>query len=106
MKKSDKLIVLDLDETLFHCTTQNIFDNPDYIITFSDAPEIFYYTKLRPHLNNFLKYIKDNFRYGIYTAADREYALEHIKRLDLNPEFLLSYTNCTPKKALSIAEVY
>lgn len=95
--KSDKLIVLDLDETLFHCTLLDFFDTYDYIFVLPDDPKQSFFTRLRPHLSEFLDYIKENFRYGVYTAAGEDYALEHISRLGINPEFLLSYENCTPK---------
>lgn len=95
MNKSDKLIVLDLDETLFHCDVHDFSDVYDYVFMLSDNPRQSFYTIQRPHLKEFLDYIKNNFRYGVYTAASKDYALEHISRMDLEPEFILSYMNCT-----------
>jgi TFIIF-interacting CTD phosphatase-like protein len=89
-----KLIVLDIDETLLYCDYSNYITNPDYVFT---SDYIDYATIKRPHVDEFLTYIKENFRYGIYTAATRDYAENHIRNLKLNPAFLLSRENCTRK---------
>ena len=98
----DKLIVLDIDETLFYCDYSEYIDNPDYTFMLTSGSgrssiKRNYSTIKRPFLNQFLEYVTNNFKYGIYTAASEDYAKAHIKKLNLDPLFLLSYKNCTPK---------
>ena len=96
--KSDKLIVLDLDETLFSCEYIEQEMESDYVLSFDDSPNSLYHTVLRPHVNKFISYIKENFEYGVFTAASEDYALEHMKRLHIdNPIFFLSQERCTHK---------
>lgn len=94
---NNKLIVLDIDETLFNCEYE--LDNFDYVF---EVNNIMYYTKKRPFLDEFLDYIKKNFKYGIYTAAGEQYAKIHMKTLNLDPLFLLSSKNCTKKRKFSM----
>jgi TFIIF-interacting CTD phosphatase-like protein len=98
MKKSDKLIVLDIDETLFYCDYTRYVDEPNYTFVLKNGKRSESYSTIkRPHVDKFLNYIKTDFEYGIYTAASRDYAEEHMKHLNLNPKFILANENCTPK---------
>lgn len=85
------LIILDLDESLFHCDILS-FDNYEYKFTLDNDNT--YYAMKRPYVDEFITYIKENYEYGVYTAASEDYALEHCKVLDLNPKFLLHQNNC------------
>jgi len=96
---NNKLIVLDIDETLFHCEYE--LEDFDYVF---EEDNIMYYTKKRPYLEEFLNYIKGNFKYGIYTTAGEDYTKIHMKKLNLDPLFLLSYKNCTQKRKFSMGE--
>lgn len=96
--KNDKLIVLDLDETLFHC---DIIDMDGFDYTFVLDGKYSYWTIKRPHLDTFINYIKDNFNYGVYTASTKDYAEKHCEILGLDPLFLLHRDNCTPKFDMS-----
>lgn len=95
----DKLIVLDLDETLFHCDIlEPLNGDYDYKHIDKDGRNIrTYYTTLRPHVSEFIDYLNNNFKYGIYTAATEDYAQIHINKLGLNPLFLKHRENCTLK---------
>ena len=93
MSKSDKLIVLDLDETLFHCDIF-LLDNHNYSFIID---KVLYSVIKRPYVDEFLSYIKDNFEYGVYTAASKDYAEKHLEALELDPKFLLHNDNCTIK---------
>ena len=67
-------LVLDLDETLVHCTVEAV-DDAD--LTF---PVEFHgmtyqvYVRLRPHLNEFLEAIADKFEVIVFTASQQVYA--------------------------------
>lgn len=67
-------LVLDLDETLVHCTVEPV-DDAD--LTF---PVEFHgmtyqvYVRLRPHLNEFLEAICDKFEVIVFTASQQVYA--------------------------------
>ena len=67
-------LVLDLDETLVHCTVEPVEDAD---LTF---PVEFHgmtyqvYVRLRPHLNEFLEAITDKFEVIVFTASQQVYA--------------------------------
>lgn len=71
---SDKLLILDLDETLIHATKGKL-----------DIPEDFrfdqYYVHKRPYLNNFLINISNHFRIGIWSSATDIYVSEIVKQI-------------------------
>lgn len=75
-------LVLDLDETLVHCTVEPI---PDADVTF---PVEFHGTtyqvhvRLRPHLKSFLKKIQGNFEVIVFTASQKVYANELLNLID------------------------
>ena len=103
MMKNDKLIVLDLDETLFHCDIiEPISASLDYVFTIKEGNILVdYFTTLRPHVLEFIEYLNNNFTYGVYTAATEDYAKNHINILGLNPIFLKHRDNCTPKRKMN-----
>ena len=75
-------LVLDLDETLVHCTVEPI---PDADLTF---PVEFHGTtyqvhvRLRPFLKNFLKKIQGNYEVIVFTASQKVYANELLNLID------------------------
>jgi len=67
-------LVLDLDETLVHCTVEQV-DDAD--LTFPvDFHGMTYmvHVRLRPHLNQFLEAIADKFEVVVFTASQQVYA--------------------------------
>eukprot|EP00522_Entomoneis_paludosa_P007111 CAMPEP_0172446976 /NCGR_PEP_ID=MMETSP1065-20121228/6389_1 /TAXON_ID=265537 /ORGANISM="Amphiprora paludosa, Strain CCMP125" /LENGTH=402 /DNA_ID=CAMNT_0013198165 /DNA_START=107 /DNA_END=1315 /DNA_ORIENTATION=+ len=75
-------LVLDLDETLVHCTVEPI---PDADMTF---PVEFHGTtyqvhvRLRPFLNTFLKKIRGHYEVIVFTASQQVYADELLNLID------------------------
>ncbi|KAL7572330.1 hypothetical protein ACA910_021547 [Epithemia clementina (nom. ined.)] len=75
-------LVLDLDETLVHCTVEAI---PDADLTF---PVEFHGTtyqvhvRLRPYLKSFLKKIQGNYEVIVFTASQKVYANELLNLID------------------------
>uniref|UniRef100_A0A7R9U6B2 FCP1 homology domain-containing protein n=1 Tax=Pinguiococcus pyrenoidosus TaxID=172671 RepID=A0A7R9U6B2_9STRA len=71
----DKMtLVLDLDETLVHCTIDEV-PNPDHI--FPVQFNGFYYqvyVRLRPHLQHFLRAVSQMFEVVVFTASQKVYA--------------------------------
>lgn len=75
-------LVLDLDETLVHCTVEPV---PDADLTF---PVVFHgityevHVRLRPHLFTFLEKIKNKYEVIVFTASQQVYANELLNRID------------------------
>lgn len=99
----NKLIILDLDETLIHTESfPNEYEDDlsfDFKIP-SDNPNYTYFTKKRPYLDQFIKYCFDNFNVAIWTASGEEYAEIVLSNIGINKdklEFLYSSDNCTMK---------
>lgn len=104
-----KLLILDMDETLLHT---ECFRDIDYLEEGSydfkfplggggwSNDEHWYFTIKRPFLDEFMKYVFDNFKVAIWTAGGSDYASEAISRsgLDKNKlEFFWARERCTMK---------
>lgn len=68
-----KLVVLDLDETLFHAVTSSDFHKHNIAECDFEILDI-YPTFERPYLHDFLCYVFENFDIGIWTASGDMYA--------------------------------
>jgi len=81
-------LVLDLDETLVHCTVE---PTPDADLQF---PVVFHgityqvHVRLRPHLFDFLEKIKDKFEVIIFTASQQVYANELLNLIDPEGKYI------------------
>ena len=81
-------LVLDLDETLVHCTVEACHDAD---LTF---PVVFHgiayqvHVRLRPYLFDFLEAIHDKFEVVVFTASQRVYADELLDRIDPSTLYL------------------
>ncbi|KAK6590006.1 putative NLI interacting factor CTD-like phosphatase [Cryptosporidium xiaoi] len=96
---SDLLIVLDMDETLVHCTNEPIRGNikPDLLVNIAafETPWAVYY---RPFLKLFLDCASKIGNICIFTASTREYAEQVINSIDPNQNLIkykLFRENCT-----------
>lgn len=61
----DKLLILDLDETLIHATAEKLSIQEDFLF---DK----YFVYKRPHLDWFLSEISKHFKVGIWSSASDE----------------------------------
>jgi NLI interacting factor-like phosphatase len=79
----DKTLVLDLDETLVHCSVE-----PPEVPADLTFPVVFHgitytvHVKLRPFLHEFLERIKDKFEIIVFTASQKVYADELLNLID------------------------
>lgn len=99
LKKSDhmprfnKLLVLDIDETLIYSTKEKLDREPDY--------QVFqYFVYKRPNVDRFLQICLDWFEVGVWSSASEDYAQEIMSKLLGTPEklsFLWSVSRCTQK---------
>jgi CTD small phosphatase-like protein 2 len=81
----EKTIVLDLDETLVHCTVEGDGSAPPPDMTFPVTFHGITYTvhvQLRPHLHAFLQALKGRYEVVVFTASQKVYADELLNRLD------------------------
>ena len=86
-----KNIILDLDETLINANYIEDFDTEEYKRLYGDTlsqsqnpfefkvMQDIYIVFKRPHLDQFLDYIFDNFNVSVWTAASKDYALWIVK---------------------------
>ena len=97
-----KLLILDIDETLVSCdcTCCNKMDNIKYDFDLYFGDEKYYCIK-RPFLDDFLKYCKTNFRIAFWSAGEKVYVErivdEILKNTGIEPLFVWSFEKCTKK---------
>jgi len=81
-----KLLVLDMDETLVHCCNFDHRVGPGTVtVPFKQAhSDVFSFLKLnvRPGLDRFLRRMADHFQLVVFTASDRDYAQAVLRHLD------------------------
>lgn len=90
-EKSDKLLILDVDETLIHATEEKL-----------NRPEDFrvgnYFVYKRPHLQRFLTNSAVHFALGIWSSAGDGYLeqiLERIRPVKVDFDFTWSGSRCS-----------
>jgi len=81
-------LVLDLDETLVHCTVEPV-DDADLVF-----PVVFHgmtyqvHVRLRPHLFTFLEKIRGKYEVIVFTASQKVYADELLNLIDPEGKFI------------------
>jgi carboxy-terminal domain RNA polymerase II polypeptide A small phosphatase len=93
-EKSDKLLILDLDETLIHSSEYKLDFDEDFRF------ESFFVYK-RPYLDWFLEDLLKHFTIGIWSSGGDDYVLEIINRIKPeNAEFEMVWgrSRCTIKR--------
>ena len=105
------LIILDIDETLIHTESVPLEYEKyyDYDFKFKGLGKSLYYTKKRPFLDQFLKYVFESFDVAIWTAAGEDYALEILKGINIDKsklKFFYTQENCTIKLSYDYSDYY
>lgn len=81
-------LVLDLDETLVHCSVEPIADaDVTFPVTFAGTSYQVYVRK-RPYLDRFLAWIAGRFEVTIFTASQQVYAEKLLALLDPEARFI------------------
>jgi len=81
-------LVLDLDETLVHCTVEPITDaDMIFPVTFNGI-EYKVHVRTRPYLIDFLEAVSKKFEVVVFTASQRVYANELLKRIDPDGKYI------------------
>lgn len=83
LKNSEKItLVLDLDETLVHCSLEKI-ENPDLIFSISfEGQDIEIFVRKRPGFDQFLERVSQLFEVAVFTASQKDYADKLLSILD------------------------
>lgn len=86
------LLILDLDETLIHATSQKIRDDFDFQV-------YHYFVHKRPYLDEFIKICSENFLLAVWSSASDDYVAEIVKKIfpqNIKLEFIWGRSRCTP----------
>ena len=100
--KSDKLLLLDLDETLIHAVTAPLREAADFHF------DLFHIYK-RPGLEQFLINIAHHFTLGVWSSASNEYVEEIVKMItpDAIEWFMIwGRSRCTTKRDYNLDTYY
>lgn len=101
-KKSDILIILDLDETLIHATETRLEHKEDFKI-FS------YFVYKRPHLEFFLQELSKHFKIGIWSSGSDDYVEEIINKItpeNIHFEIVWGRSRCSIKRDFETQDYY
>lgn len=93
-KKSDILIILDLDEALIHATETRLKQKEDF--------KIFdYFVYKRPHLEFFLQELSKHFKIGIWSSGSDDYVEEIVNKItpkNIHFEIIWGRSRCSIKR--------
>jgi RNA polymerase II subunit A small phosphatase-like protein len=91
VSSTPKLLILDLDETLFHASEQPL-DSPCNCMQIGG-----FHVYIRPHLTAFLESCFNHFYVGVWTSASADYASQMVESLfphGHQPRFLWHRQHC------------
>mgnify|MGYP002778968918 CR=1 FL=1 len=93
---TEKLLILDLDETLIYATETRLEHPPNF--TLFENTEQPYFVYKRPHLETFLEFCFAKFEVAIWTSSSEDYArgvVDNILTSLQKPVFVWARTRCT-----------
>ena len=99
-KYNDKLLILDIDETLIHSSEKQLDRIPDFELDFGLEK---YFVYKRPGLQEFILQCSKWFRLAIWTSSGSDYAREVIQNIfpgnyNLKLEFIFTRERCLFKR--------
>lgn len=104
-----KLLILDMDETLLHTTTEyQVSGSYDFKFEL-DNGNYHYFVDKRPYLDEFMDYAFANFEVAIWTAGGDEYATNTIKNCNIDESklnFFWKRDKCTIKISYEYGQYY
>lgn len=101
----EKLLILDLDETLIYATEQPLERKADFVLFENTATPYFVYK--RPYLDTFLEFCFTHFQVAIWTSSAEDYAqgiVEYILSPSKQPRFVWARNRCTYRRNLETYE--
>ena len=87
-------LVLDLDETLVHCTVEPTADADETFPVVFHGMEYLVHVKLRPYVFDFLQSVCEKFEVVVFTASQKVYADELLNRIDPSKYFKITISLC------------
>lgn len=100
-KNDEKILrVLDIDETLIHATKDELDRTADFMV-------FDYYIYRRPHLDQFLSEVKNNFLIAVWSSASDDYVDEVVEKIfpdDIKLEFVWGRSRCTFRRNWKVIE--
>ena len=101
---TQKLLILDIDETLIFATEEPLSRAADFTVGNK------YYVYKRPFVEQFLEWCFENFEVAVWTSATNDYAAEVLRNIFLqaqnNLSFLWSRERCTPSLDFESKETF
>ncbi len=101
---TQKLLILDLDETLIHASEKRLSRESDFIVVNK------YFVYKRPLVEKFLTWAFDNFKVAVWTSATENYAAEIVENV-FSPfqnklSFVWSRARCTTSLDFETRETF
>lgn len=95
---TDKILILDLDETLIHATSTPLLIQEDFLFEH-------YFVYKRPYLDRFLIDISKHYKLGIWSSADDDYVehiVDKIRPNNVDFEIIWGNSKCSYKRDMEL----